>query len=392
MPKLTASYVEKIGPPASRIEMPDAVLPGFYLVLQPSGHKSYAVRYRHAGRTRKLTLGTTAVLPLALARERAREALQAVAAGRDPAIERKEARAGHADTIRHVAAQFVERHVRKLRPESIAIAERMVNAYIVPAIGNRRIQAVTRRDIIELLDGIMDSGKPVTANRTLAVANRLFNWAVERSIIEVSPCIGVKRPAVEQSRDRVLTDDELALIWRAADRLEHPGGVFVKLLVLTGQRRTEVAGMRWSEIDGPLWTLPASRTKNARVHEVPLPAAAQVLLAGTPRIVGSDFVLTVSGALPFSGFAPAKERLDELAPISPRWVFHDLRRTLASGLARLGQPVHVIEAVLNHRSGTISGVAAIYNRHAYLEEKRAALELWAQHVEQVSYGRANAPD
>jgi integrase len=380
MPKLTATYVEKMKPPVSRIEVPDAVLPGFYLVLQPSGHKSYAIRYRHAGRTRKLTLGTTAVLPLALARERGREALQAVAAGRDPAIERKEARAGHHDLVRHVAAQFVERHVRKLRPESVASAERMVNSYIVPAIGNRRIQAVTRRDIVELLDGILDAGKPVTANRALAVANKLFNWAVERSIIETSPCIGVKRPAVEQSRDRVLSDDELAIVWQAAELLEHPAGAFVKLLALLGQRRNEIAGMRWSEITGPLWTLPAQRTKNKRVHEVPLPQAAQAILASIPRIAGSDFVLTVSGAVPFAGFAPAKERLDELAPIAERWTFHDLRRTLASGMARLGRPIHVIEAVLNHKSGTVSGITAVYQRHTFSDEKRAALEVWAQHV------------
>jgi len=137
MPKLTATLVEKIKTPARRIEMPDAVLPGFYLVMQPSGHKSYAVRYRHAGRTRKLTLGTTAVLPLALARERAREALQAVAAGRDPAIERKEARDGYRDLVRHVAEEFVERHVRpKLRPSTIQGAGHALDAYILPALGS----------------------------------------------------------------------------------------------------------------------------------------------------------------------------------------------------------------------------------------------------------------
>jgi integrase len=389
MPKLTATFVEKAKPPTRRVEVPDSILPGFYLVLQTSGAKAWCVRYRHAGRTRKFTLGTTAVLPLALARERAREALQVVAAGRDPAIERKAARAGEQGSLRNVAELFIERHVRSnLRPRSVEAAEHNLKAYVLPRWGDWRIQDITRRDIIALLDIIVDEGKPTTANRTLATLSKLFAWAVERSIIEVSPCIGVKRPALEISRDRVLADDELATVWKAAERLGYPFGTFVQLLVFLGQRRNEIAGMRWSEINGLLWTLPASRTKNKRLHEVPLSAAAQTLLAKMPRISGSDFVLTTSGKKPIRDFGFAKRRIDELAPIAPPWTFHDLRRTMASGMARLGQPVHVIEAVLNHRSGTISGVAAIYNRHAYLEEKRAALEMWAQHVLTLA-GRAN---
>jgi integrase len=381
MPKLTAAFVERTRPPARRVEVPDSMLPGFYLVLQPSGAKSWCVRYRHAGRTRKFTLGTVAVLPLALARERAREALQTVAAGRDPAIQRKQARAGERDLVSQVVDLFIERHVRaNLRPRSAQGAEQMLKRYVLPALGSRRVQDINRRDIIALLDGIIDEGKLITANRTLATLSKMFSWCVERSIIEVSPAIGVKRPAPEISRDRVLGDEELGLIWQAAERLAYPFGTFAQLLILTGQRRNEVGWMRWSEITGSVWTIPGARTKNSRVHEVPLSAAVQSLLAKTPRIRGSDHVLTTTGTMPIKGFGVPKRQIDELAPIAVRWTFHDLRRSLASGLARLGQPVHVIEAVLNHRSGTISGVAAIYNRHAYLEEKRAALEQWAQHV------------
>ena len=381
MPKLTATSVEKIRTPVRQIEVPDKLLPGFYLVLQPSGARSWAVRYRHAGRTRKLTLGTTAVLPLALARERAREALQAVAAGRDPAIERKRARAGEHDLVSHVVTLFMERHVRaNLRPRSIQGVEHLVNRHILPAWGNRRIQDISRRDIIALLDSLVDRGTPIIANRTLAVLSKMFSWCVERSIIEISPCTGVKRPATETSRERVLGDDELGIVWRAADQLGYPLGTFVKLLVLLGQRRNEVAGMCWNEITGTLWTIPGHKTKNGRAHEVPLSTAVQALLAETPRIAGSEYVLTTTATAPIASFGLAKRRIDQLALIGSHWTFHDLRRTLASGLARLGQPVHVIEAVLNHRSGTISGVAAIYNRHQYLGEKRAALEMWAQHV------------
>ena len=160
--------------------------------------------------------------------------------------------------------------------------------------------------------------------------------------------------------------------------LGYPVGAFLRLLILTGQRRSQVVGYAGVN-QRRLSTIPAERSKNRRAHEVPLPATAQALLAEAPRIVGNDHVFTGRGKAPFSAFTAAKAEIYELAPIAG-WTFHDLRRTLASGMARLGQPVHVIEAVLNHRSGTISGVVVIYNRHQYLEEKRAALEEWKEHV------------
>jgi integrase len=264
--------------------------------------------------------------------------------------------------------------------------------------GSRRIQEIARRDVIELLDGITDRGTPIAANRTLAAISKLFNWCIERGIVEISPCIQVRRPAVEISRDRVLSDEELGLAWQAGTELGFPFGTLVQLLALTGQRRDEVAGMRWSELAGALWTIPGARTKNGQAQEVPLSRAAQAVLVKAPRIAKSDFILTTNGTAPISGYSKAKSYVDaqmlaiarERAAAAGRndlddvqlddWRLHDLRRTLASGLARLGQPIHVIESVLNHRSGTISGVAAVYNRHAYLEEKRGALEEWGKHV------------
>jgi integrase len=192
----------------------------------------------------------------------------------------------------------------------------------------------------------------------------------------------------------VLTDDELRLVWRAAAQIEWPFGSLVQLLILTGQRREEVAAMRWSEIQdsGRVWILPGDRTKNGQAHHVPLSGAAQALLSALPRLAGSDLILTTTGARPISGYSNAKERLDrvieelaeaeahdrEAAPLIVQpWRLHDLRRTVASGMARLAVTPHVIEAILNHRSGIVSGVAAIYNRHDYLDERRDALEKWA---------------
>jgi integrase len=397
MPKLTTQFVEKIRPnPTRRLEIPDSLLPGLYLIVQPSGAKSWAVRYRHSGRTRKYTLDSVARLVLGEARDRAREALKAVSAGRDPAFDKREAKGS--DLVRDVVADFLELHVRaNNRPRTAEEAARTLKLHVLPKWANRRVQDIARRDVLEVLNAIRANGNPSAANRAFAVIRKFFNWAVATEILGSSPCMKISPPK-DESRDRVLNDEELGIAWRGADQLGYPFGTMTQLLILTGQRRNEVAGMRWSEINKTLWTIPGARTKNGRVHEVPLSSVAQAVLAAVPRIAKSDFVLSSKGTSPISGFSKAKTQLDagllkltrEEAAASGKndlseirvhpWRLHDLRRTLASGLARLGEPVHVIEAVLNHRNGAISGVAAVYNRHTYLPEKRRALDAWASHV------------
>jgi integrase len=385
-----------------RVEIPDAILPGLYLVVQPSGVKTWAVRYRHRGRSRKLTIGRYPVFDVVKAREVAREALQAIAAGCDPAAEKRERQRpepldpGRDLVSAHVAA-FMARHVRpSTKARTAAETERRFQKYVLPVWGARRVQDIGRRDVIELLDGIVDAGVPITANRTLTTLKTFFSWLVDRSVIDQSPCVRVKAPAPESSRDRVLSNDEIRLLWKAADRLGSPHGNFVQLLLLTAQRRDEVAGLKRSELPAPdLWTIPAERTKGGRAHDVPLSAAAKDIVENAPRIGSSAFVFTIEGDKPITGYSGAKRRLDALMaeiateeartagrepPTIEPWTFHDIRRTAASGLARLGMPVNVIEAVLNHRGGEVSGVAAVYNRHSYLPEKRRALETWARYV------------
>jgi integrase len=202
-----------------------------------------------------------------------------------------------------------------------------MNRHILPAWGSRRIQDISRRDIIALLDGIVDRGTPFLANRTLAVISKLFGWAVERSIIEISPCTGVKRPATERTRERVLGDDELAIVWRAADQLGYPLGTFVKLLVLLGSggmKSPECAGARSPTRFG---LIPGARTNNGRTHEAPLSAAAQALLAEVPRIAGSDYVMTTTGTAPMTGFGLAKRRIDNLAPDVRGWTPGKMKRS-----------------------------------------------------------------
>lgn len=385
---LTVAAIEKAKPGPARREIPDGMIPGLYLVVQPSGVKSFAVRYRAGGRPKKLTLSPRyPALTLAQARERAREALMKVATGEDPAAERQQPKRDD-DLFEHVLADFLKRHASRNR--SGADVARSFEREVLPHWRGRRIDKITRRDVIALIDGIADSGRGVTANRVLAHVSKLFNWCLERDIIPASPVAGVKPPAREVPRERILADEELRLLWRACDAIGEPFGPLVKLLVLTGARRGEVAGMTAAELhledDHPHWIIPAARAKNNREHVLPLPAAAVEIIAGVRRIAGAaGYVFSTSGVSPVSGFTRAHERLHrEMCKIGerdiPAWTFHDLRRTAASGMARLGIAPHVVEAVLNHKSGTIRGVAAVYNRHGYQVEQQAALEAWGRYV------------
>lgn len=409
---LTVQAIDRLKPDAARrLEIPDATLPGLYFIIQPSGAKSWAVRYRHGDRTRKLTLGAYPGLDLAQARANGRAALHAVSLGQDPIAERKVvAPPPTHDLIETVIESFIDRHVTpRNRPRTAEETIRILRTKVLPRWEGRKIQEIGRRDVIELLDGIVDAGTPVAANRTLAALSKLFNWAADRGVIDANPCVRIKAPAAETSRDRVLSDDELRLLWRACGSIGWPFGPFVQILLLTAQRRDEVAKIRRSELreGGTLWTIPAERAKNGQAHDVPLSGEVQGVLGSLPRVAGqAGYLISTTGNSGVSGYAKAKARLDaemlalartgaaaaggdpESITLEP-WRLHDLRRTASTGMGRLKIEPHVIEAVLNHRSGVIKGVAAVYNRYQYLDEKRAALQAWASHVASIS-GEQNA--
>jgi integrase len=227
----------------------------------------------------------------------------------------------------------------------------------------------------------MASETPVAANRVHSIVHTLFKWAVENDIIAASPATNIKKPSQETPRDRVLTDDELKAVWHAAASAGYPFGSVLQLLILTGQRRTEVSDMERAEINDGLWTLPRERVKNDRRHEVPLSRQAEAIIKASPHI-SDRYVFSLNGTSPFGGFSKAKARLDRAVGIAD-WTIHDLRRTAASGLARLGTDLAVIEKVLNHTSGTFAGIVGVYQRHEFAEEKRAALQQWADHVERL---------
>jgi len=385
--ELTAVAISKMKPGAVRLEIPDGRIAGLYFIIQPSGKRSWAVRYRFGGKPIKLTIGAYPAIDLKTAREKAGAAKGKVETGIDPGAEKKAHKSAvvipASDFIEKVAARFISQHAkRNLRIRSAYEIGRLLENEIVSPWRGRRLSQINRGDIHELLDAIIERGSPVMANRALSVLRTLCGWAIDRGIIEANPCALVKPPTAETPRDRVLSDVELAAVWRASDGLDPPYGAFVKLLILTGQRRTEVAGVTWQEIDldAKVWALPAARAKNNREHTVPLSDAAIDIIRALPRIAESSFVFTLSGRRPICAYQLIKNRVDALMPPIPHWTFHDLRRTFATGCARLGIGVHVVEAALNHRSGSIKGVAAIYNRYSYDPEKRAAMDVWAWHI------------
>jgi integrase len=392
---LTTKAVEALKPhPTKRIEKPDAALPGLYLVVQPSGAKSWAVRYRFAGRPAKLTLGRWPVMKLAEARAAATEALDMLAKGRDPAAEKKAAKAARLeaqlaerDKVKTLVEQFDQRHLSSIK-SGRAVRARL-DRYVLPVWAERDVRAITRRDVIDLLESIKDGGHGVTANRVRTHLTTFFNWCVERDILTASPVQTVKPVAKEQARERVLSDEEIRWFWRACDAEGYPWGSLGKVLLLTGQRLSEVAGMTEAEVAGEVWRLPGARVKNGRAHDVPLSGAVRAILEWLERPNGIFF--TTNGRAPVSSFFRARERLhaameriaaeERGAPAEIwHWTFHDLRRTAATGMARLGIPVRVTEAVLNHAGGNGGGIVGVYQRYDFSAEKRQALEAWARHV------------
>ncbi len=377
---LTARTVEAAKPdPQRRREIPDGGS-GLYLVIQPSGARSWAVRYRFNGKSKKLTVGPAARVSLAEARQNAREALEAVDRGEDPAAA-KQTRRG-ADTVAALVDHFMVRHGSKNR--SAGETRRIFERDVLPVWGARKAEDIARRDVIHLLDGIVDRA-PFMANRVLAAIRKLFNWAVSRDLLPASPCAGVKAPTPERSRDRILSDDEVKLFWRAAGDAGLPFGPLFRVLLLTGARLGEVGGMMRPEVDGTVWTLAAARTKTGQPHRVHLTDAALLELAKLPRIKGANFIFTTTGQTPVSGWSRAKALLDrrmaaeaaKAGATVPPWRLHDLRRTCASGMARAGVALPVIERCLNHVSGSFGGIVGVYQRHSFEAEMRDAWERWA---------------
>jgi integrase len=366
---------------------------GLAVRVTAGGGKTYLAQYTLAGRKRRVPLGAVAAISLDAARKATAAILGEVAQGRDPAAARIEARrqaereaAREALTLDELVRQWETLRLAERRESYAAEAVRALRFAFAKQMD--RAAADLRRDtIVRVLDALMADGKAPMAARTAAYGRACYAWAIRRGSLTVNPFVALPLAPVEK-RERVLTDHELRAVWQATSG----GGAFnaiVRMLVLTGQRREEVAGMTWAELDElSTWTIPASRAKNGVAHVVPLSAPAQTLLRGVACQEGSDLVFPGLRG-PFNGFGKAKAQLDEASGVAG-WRLHDLRRTAATGLQRLGVRLEVTEAVLNHVSGSRAGIVGIYQRHDYAVEKRAALDAWGAHVAAIVEGREAA--
>ena len=376
--KLTTKFIEGQKPnPAKRLDFRDELMPGLVLRISTSGTKTFCLHKRINGKMRRLTIGRFGVVSLAEARERVRQFLYEIETGRFE--DRTGVEVETKPTLGDVIPDYIEKHAkvhnRDWKRKKALLAK-------FTTLHGKRLDEIKRADVVKACDVIHKSA-PVSANRALAHLKHLMGWCVERGMIEANPIAGMKPLSKERSRERVLTDDELSALWTTCDAEGYPFGDCMKLLILSGQRRAEVAGMRWSEFDleKRLWTLPSLRAKNGRQHTVPITDAMLDVLRRAPRFLGSDFVFTTTGKSPVSGFGRLKDRLDKALPEGTEpWIIHDLRRTMSTNMAMLGVPQPVTEALLNHKTGVVSGVAAIYNVYSYADEKREALGSWSQHV------------
>ena len=379
--KLTKRVIDELAPNDKDVFYWDTDITGLALKITPKGKKTFLVQYRPGGRgtpTRKVFVGPFGQVTLHKAKTEANRILGLRAEGRDPAYERQQAKLISASNkFSDVANDFLSKHASQNR--TVEETARIIKQYVLPKWRNRSIHDLGKRDVNDLLDVIVARGSPVMANRTLAALRKLFNWCVSRGTISTSPCEGIGAPHREKSRDRVLSDDELVAIFNAAKKIGGAFGGIVQLLILTGQRRNEVSEMTWSELDldNDLWAIPGSRTKNEKPHFVHLSPQATAVVSSVTNV--GTFVFTSNGTTPFSGFSKAKKRLDELSDVTD-WRLHDIRRTVVSGMAQLGIAPHIADKILNHQSGTISGVAAVYQRHEFLPERKHALDAWGAHV------------
>ena len=396
----------------------DDAMPGFGVRVYPSGRKAFVLSYRNGGGKKRLVvLGAYGRdLTLEQARERAIRQSGKVLDGADPVSERRQERERErtGDRFEDAAKTYLagpinftaHKKKRRRRDRTVAEYKRVLINDLMPRWRRKRVEEITRDDVVALLETITGRGGPVMANRTLVICRIFFKWYARTiGTPTVNPTADVDPTGEEIARDRVLLDGELKLAWDAANKLEWPTSPFIKLLILTAQRRGEISQMRWADLDldgdKPLWTLPREATKANRLHTVPLSPQVVDIIRGLPRMEGPFVFSTGKGkdnkARPINNFSRNKNALDrEIAKtaedagtdIPAPWTLHDLRRSAATGMAGLNVAPHVLSRILNHSLGKSEGTTSVYNRFEYLEEKRHALNAWAAHVDRIVGGKS----
>ena len=383
--RLTAKAVAALALPAGKTDVIffDDELHGFGFRLRiGAGGKvlrSWVCQYRHGGASRRLLLGSAEVLSAVGARGMAKKALGRVANGEDPQAHKLDRRAKDAHTLKAVVADYLAIKQREVRPRTYTELVRYLTGPYFRPLHVLALDQISRKDVAARLNRITLEHGGIVAGRARATLSALFAWALAHGLAESNAVIGTMAPKGGQPRERVLSDNELAAIWKACGDDDY--GRAVKLLILTGARRQEIGAMCFSEIDFEhgTWTLPAARSKNKRAHALPLLPAMLAIIKGVPHMAGRDQLFGTRGSGGLTGWARGKLQLDRRAGVK-NYTTHDIRRSVATRMADLGILPHVIEQILNHQSGHKAGPAGIYNRSLYEREVRSALALWHDHI------------
>lgn len=375
----TDAKIRSLKPVAGKqYEVWDEKISSFGCRVSPKGSRAFVLLYRFKGKSRRYTIGHYPSLTLSEARKKALQASSDVAKGVDPAATKKEAKSS-ISPFAEIVKDYIEKYA-KPRNKSWKETERILNKDFASRWSKRDIRDISKNDLLSILDRI-SAEYPSAANHAYRAINKFFNWAVERSIIEVSPSQGLSLPCKVEKRLRVLSDTELKSVWNAAIDMSYPYGKIIQLLILTGQRRGEISSMRWSDIDfvNQSWIIPAELNKSGREHQLPLAPKAFDIITSIPK-TDANWLFPARGSdKSVSGFSKWKNKLNKLSDVTD-WVVHDLRRTTATGLASKGVEPHIIEKILNHSTGTLGGIAGTYNKYKYQDEMLDALNLWEKHI------------
>lgn len=383
---LTEAVIKRIPTPDKPCDIRDANTRGLYLRVKPTGRKVWRMRYQYRDKARVVVIGEWPVVKLADARRAVLNAHETLEQGCDPAADAQKAKAerGRMPTVSEFCDEYIERHA-KPNKKSWREDRRILDREVVPEIGKLRLDEVHRRDVVRIMDTIIDRGAPTAAKMMLAVTRKMFHFAIERGVLDTTPVQHIKAPKMT-ARAVVLTDDALRYFWAATEPysalgtalpMHHATRHALRLLLLTGQRSSEVAGIELDEVDldKKRWTLPGSRTKNGLDQVVPLSDMALQTIEAALQTADETYLFATNsqaGHLTKWGNVQAMERLFE--GWEPRYTTHDLRRTVATRLSELGFNRLTVDKVLNHKDGSIGGV---YDRHSYDREKRAALDAWS---------------
>ena len=388
---LTDPFIRNYPTPSKRVEIFDSQVTGLAVRITMKGVKTFVLRYYtpENRNMNRFTIGKFPAISLAEARKLAKDFLLGVQSGNDPMNDKRTKQAEAAKqaariTFDTLCTQFLHDHVSKLRFNTRNDYSSRINKHIRPALKSKLIENFTRQDARRLLAVYADNNQPVQANRIHAILSKMLNFAVEEGYIRANPMLGLPKLGREKSRERAYDNAEIASLWDAFEKQDTIHGTYLKVLLMTAQRRGEVVKMKWEHIDfgTGVWNIPAENTKNKVEHYIPLQPLALDMIESLKPLTGEQAFVFNSMRVdntPIAGFTKLIMRIKKMTSIKD-FRLHDLRRTVATNLAKDGVPIHVLKKILNHTEGKKQDITSVYNRYDYMDEKRTALINWSRNL------------